>query len=341
PPLIEALVETARRDDSHGYAGYAGIPALREAIAAYYQRRFGVTLDPRTELLPLIGSKEGLANIHLAWLDPGDIALAPDPGYIVYHMGPLLANGVVHPFPLRPETGWLPDFDAIPPDVADRARLMWLNYPNNPTGAPAGLDFFARAIAFCRAHNILLCHDNPYCDVTFDGYRAVSPLQLPGAKEVVIEFNSLSKAYNMAGWRVGMAVGNPVAIAALAKIKTQIDTGHPLAVQRMAVAALTGDQAWLAERNAIYQQRRDLAVAALRRLGLNVSPPPATLYLWFPAPPGYSDVDFHRKLLTEAHVSIAPGSMYGQQGVGWMRLSIAVPTHRLEEAMSRLEKVNW
>lgn len=341
PHIIKALVDGSYRSDTHGYGGYAGLPQFRQAIAAYYHHRFGVTLNPETEVLPLIGSKEGLANIHLAWLDPGDVALIPDPGYVTYSNGPLLANGQAVTFPLTAENNWLPDFEAIPVETAQKARLMWLNYPNNPTGAVADLAFFEEAIAFCRRYNILLCHDNPYCDVTFDGYKAVSPLQVPGAKDVVLEFNSLSKTYNMAGWRVGMAVGNPVALKALAITKTQIDTGLAIPVQHMAIAALTGDQTWLEERNRAYQTRRDLAVSALRGLGLDVTPPQASLYLWFPAPAGWTDVAFHQKLLQEAHVSIAPGSIYGRQGINRMRLSISEPLERLQEAFNRLKTVSW
>ncbi len=340
PHIIQTLVEKSRLPNVHGYGGYFGIPALREAIAAYYKNRFGVELNPNTEVLPLIGSKEGLANLHLAWLDAGEVALAPDPGYLVYGMAPHLAGGQAVPFDLKPENNWLPDFRAIPAAVARKARLMWLNYPNNPTGAPADLSFFEEAIDFCRRHSILLCHDNPYSDVTFDGYRAVSPLQIPGAQEVVIEFNSLSKTYNMAGWRVGMAVGNAAAVKALGTIKTQVDSGLALPVQYMAIAALTGDQTWLAGRNAIYQQRRDMVLAALDELGLAVPAPKATLYVWFPAPDGMTDVEFHQKLLREAHVSIAPGSMYGQNGRGWMRLAIGVDTGRLQEALARIKALS-
>jgi len=338
--IIEALVASARRDDTHGYAGYYGIPAFRQAIADYYRSRFSVALDD-AELSPLIGSKEGLANLNLAWLDPDDIVLVPDPGYVTYSKAPLLANAKIHTFDLKPENNWLPDFSSIPADVADRARMMWLNYPNNPTGALGTETVFRQAIDFCREHNILLCHDNPYSDVTFDGYRAPSILAIPGAKDVTIEFNSLSKSHNMAGWRVGMVVGNAIAIKALATVKTQIDTGLPRPVQEMAIAALTGDQSWIAARNAIYQQRRDMAVSALQALGLAVSPQKATLYLWFPVPHGFTDVEFHEKLLADAGVSIAPGSYYGENGRGWMRLSVAVPTERMAEAMERLKSVQW
>ncbi len=341
PHIVDALVESARRDDTHGYGGYYGIPALRQAIADYYAARFGVTLDVKTELTPLIGSKEGLANLNLAWLDAGDIALVPDPGYLTYSMGPLLANASVVAFDLKPENHWLPDLDAIPADVAQRARLLWLNYPNNPTGALGTEETFRRAIDFCRKYDILLCHDNPYSDIAFDGYRAPSILAIPGAKEVVIEFNSLSKSHNLAGWRLGMAVGNATAIKALATVKTQIDTGHPIPVQRMAIAALTGDQSWLQTRNAEYQKRRDIAVQTLRSLGFDVAPQKATLYLWFPVLHGFTDVELHEKILAETGVSIAPGSIYGENGCGWMRLSISAPTARLAEAMERLKTVRW
>lgn len=341
PHIVEALVASSRRDDTHGYGGYFGIPAFRQAIANYYERRFGVALDVKTELSPLIGSKEGLANLNLAWLDPGDIALVPNPGYLTYGMGPLLANAKVVYFDLKAENNWQPDFDSIPAEVARRARMLWLNYPNNPTGALGDEGLFRRAIDFCRRYNILLCHDNPYSDITFDGYRAPSILAIPGAKEVAIEFNSLSKSHNLAGWRLGMAVGNATAIKALATVKTQIDTGLAIPVQQMAIAALTGDQSWVTERNAEYQRRRDIVVAGLRALGLDAVPPKATLYIWFPVPHGFTDVTFHEKILADTGVSIAPGSIYGENGRGWMRLSISTPAARLEEAMARLKTVRW
>ena len=339
PHIIETLVEQSRAEDTHSYAGYAGIPQLRSAMAEYYQARFGVTLDPDREIIPLIGSKEGIANIHLAWLNPGELTLVPDPGYLAYLVGPALASGRVEPFPLTPANNWRPDFSAIPAALAEQARLLWLNYPNNPTGAVADLAFFATAVDFCREYEILLCHDNPYSDVTFDDYRAVSPLQVPGAKDVVIEFNSLSKTYNMAGWRVGMAVGNATAVQALASIKTQIDSGFALPIQRAAIAAMRGDQRWLAERNCIYQARRDLVIAALAELGIRISPPQATFYIWFPVPVGYTDLEFQQKLLREARVSVAPGSIYGELGRNWMRLSIGIATPRLAEALDRIKRI--
>ncbi len=338
PALIETLKASANDPTKHSYGGYAGQPHLRQAIATYYGRRFGVELDD-TELLPLIGSKEGLVNLHLAWLDPGDLSLIPDPGYTSYTYAPLLAGGRPERFDLLPERGWLPDFSTIPAASAKAARMLWLNYPNNPTGAVASLDFLAEAVDFCRRYDILLCYDNPYADVTYDGYVAPSVLQIPGAKEVALEFNSLSKTYNMAGWRVGMAVGNRVAVKALAQVKTQIDSGIGKPIQDMAAAALSGDQSWLAGRNAIYQERRDLTLAALRRLGFQADTPKAGLYVWFRLPTGTTSLEFQTRLLEEAHISLTPGSIYGRNGEGWLRISLAVETGRLKEALSRLERV--
>lgn len=336
PFLVEALKQSADDPAKHSYGGYAGQPNLRQAIADYYGRRFGVELEDG-ELLPLIGSKEGLVNLHLAWLDPGDLSLIPDPGYPSYAYAPLLAGGRVERFNLLPERGWLPDLNAIPEESARASRMLWLNYPNNPTGATASLEFLAEAVDFCRRYGILLCHDAPYVDVTFDGYRAPSVLQVPGARDVAVEFNSLSKTYNMAGWRVGMAVGNRTAIEALARVKTQIDSGMARPIQDMAARALAGDQGWLEQRNAIYQERRDICLAALNRLGLEAGGAPlGALYIWFRAPAGITSAEFHRNLLEEAHISITPGHIFGRNGEGWMRVSLAVATDRLQEALERM-----
>ena len=313
-PLIEALHRSALDPNHHGYAGYYGIRALREAIAGYYRRRFDVELDPEHEVLPLIGSKEGTANVALAFIDPGDIALVPDPGYPTYSMGTLLAGGQVYRFSLVEEDGHLPDLAAIPEEVLCQAKLIWLNYPNNPTGATATLSFLARAVAFAREHNLLLCHDNPYCDVTYDGYVAPSALQVPGAKDVCIEFNSLSKTYNMAGWRVGMAVGSPEAVEALARVKTNIDSGIFRPIQDAAIAALSGDQGWLAERNAIYQRRRDLVIEALPKLGLSAAVPQAALYVWARIPDGMESTDFSWTSLERTGVWLTPGRPSAIQG---------------------------
>ncbi len=304
--IIEALARSARQPDRHGYAGYYGLPELRQAIADYYARRFGVDLDPEDEVLPLIGSKEGLANLSLAFLDPGDVALVPDPAYPTYELGAYLAGGTTHRFPLLAEQDFLPNLAAIPVEVARQAKLFWLNYPNNPTGAVATPEFLAEAVAFAREHDLLLCHDAPYCEVAYEGYRPPSLLQVEGAKEVAIEFNSFSKTYNMAGWRIGMVVGNRAAIKALAQVKTNVDTGIFTAIQEAAVVALTGDQTWLEGRNAIYQERRDIILEGLAAVGIKARKPLAALYVWAEVPEGYSSAGFADKLLTEQGVSFAP-----------------------------------
>ncbi len=341
PPkeIIDALYKSALRPDTHGYAGYFGTPALRKATAGYYGRRFGVELDPDTEILPLIGSKEGLANVALAFIDPGDIALATDPGYPTYRMGALLAGGESFPMPLTREKGWLPDLGAIPSDVLRRATLMWLNYPNNPTGAGAPLGFLKQAVDFAAEHDLLICYDNPYCDVTFDGYVAPSILQVPGAKEVAIEFNSHSKTYNMAGWRVGVAVGNPAAIEALATVKTNIDSGIFRPIQDAATVAYNGDQSWLAERNAIYQRRRDVVLDWLPRVGMSADKPLGGLYVWARVPQGQQCEAYALEMLEKTGVWMTPGTAFGQFGEGYLRLSICIPEERLAEAGERLSRV--
>ena len=339
PPdvVVEALCRSARYPDRHGYPGFRGIPAFREAISGYYKRRFGVTLDPETQVMPLIGSKEGIVNLALACLDPDDLALVPDPGYAPYALGAVLAGAGVYPFPLRAERGFLPDLDAIPADVADRATLMWLNYPNNPTGATADLEFFAQAVAFAREHDLLLCHDAPYCDVTYDGYAAPSLLQVDGASDVAVEINSLSKTVNMAGWRLGMAVGNAEARAALAQVKSNIDSGIFRPLQEAAVRALSVDRGWLATRNQVYQERVGIIVDALNVVGLEASRPRATLYVWAQVPAGWNSETFARALLDETGVAIAPGSFFGLGGDGYVRVSVTAPTQRVREAMKRLQ----
>jgi len=336
PFIIDALNRSAADPHHHGYAGYVGIPALRQAIAAYYQSRFGVELAWQTEVLPLIGSKEGLANTALAFINPGDLVLVPDPGYPTYRMGTFLAQGEVYFMPLLAENDFLPDLDAIPEDVARRAKTMWLNYPNNPTGAIADVAFFERVVAFARRYDILVCHDAPYCDVGYDGYKAPSFLAAPGAKEVGVEFNSLSKSHNMAGWRVGMIVGRQDVVQSLLKIKSNIDSGIFRPIQDAATVALTGDQSWLAERNAIYQERRDLILATLADLGIKARTPQASLYVWAEVPTGYTSQAFADKLLLDLNVSVTPGSAFGAHGEGYIRISVGMDTERIREAMRRL-----
>ena len=339
PPalVVDMLAQSAANPAKHGYAGYVGAPQLRRAMVDYYQMRFGVELNVANEVLPLLGSKEGIANMALAWLDPGDLALVPDPGYPTYAASATMAGAQAYCMRLTEANGWLPDLDAIPPAAADAARLMWLNYPNNPTGAVAPISFFAEAADFCREHDILLCHDAPYADVCFDGYRAPSLLQVPGAKDVAVEFNSLSKSHNMAGWRVGMAAGNATAIAALLQVKSNVDSGIFLAVQDAAAEALTSDQSWIEGRNAEYQRRRDAMYGVLANdLGLQVELPAASLYLWPKVPAGYTSAEFADKILLATGVSLTPGSAFGAGGEGYLRVSMGQTSERFMAAVERL-----
>ena len=337
--IVSALATSAADPSNHSYAGYAGKLELRQAIANYYERRFGVELNPTCEVLPLLGSKEGIANIAMAWLDSGDLALVPDPGYPTYRSGALLAGADLFAMPLRGEDGYLPDLTAIPADVADRCRLMWLNYPNNPTGAVAPRAFFERAVWFCRRHDILLCHDAPYADVCYDDCRPDSLLSVAGAKDVAVEFNSLSKSHNMAGWRIGMVVGNATVIAALQRLKTNLDSGIFLPIQDAAVVALSGDQAWLEARNAEYALRRDALHQVLTvDLGLVTLKPTAGLYLWPRVPGGVSSAEFTERVLTETGVSLTAGSSFGLHGEGYVRISLGQHTHRVMEAVERLRR---
>ncbi len=341
PPdfVVEAMHRSARNPSHHGYVGYYGTPELRQAMATYYERRFGVELDPERQVAPLIGSKEGIANVALAFVNPGQPVLVPDPGYPTYSLGTLLAGGKPVRMPLLAENGFLPDLEVIPQDVACSVAILWLNYPNNPTGAIAPLEFFEEVIDFARRHELLICHDNPYCDVTFDGYQAPSLLQVRGAMDVALEFNSLSKTYNMAGWRVGMAVGNAVAVEALARTKTNIDSGIFRPIQDAAVLTLTGDQTWLEERNEIYRKRRDLILATLEGIGIQATRPMASLYIWAKTPAGYSSAEFASRLLEEVGISLTPGSAFGPHGEGYVRISLGMGTDRIREAMDRLRTV--
>jgi LL-diaminopimelate aminotransferase len=336
--VIETLYQSARQPGHHGYPGYRGIPPLRQAVTEYYRRRFGVELNPDSQVVPLIGSKEGIVNMALACLDPGDLVLVPDPGYAPYTMGTILAGGEVVTFPLLAKNSFLPDLDAVPVGVADRAALMWLNYPNNPTGATADLDFFARAVDFAHRHSLLLCHDAPYCDVTYDGYVAPSLLQVEGAAEVAVEFNSLSKMANMAGWRVGMAMGNAEALSALARLKSNVDSGIFRPLQEAAVRALSADAAWLAARNAIYQARIDIVLEVLDAVGMEATRPRATLYVWARVPAEWESEPFALVLLEQVGVAVAPGPFFGPSGEGYVRLSVTAPTERVREAMERLRR---
>jgi LL-diaminopimelate aminotransferase len=336
PHIIEALCQAAHDPVNHRYPESAGLLELRQAIAEWYLKRFGVAVDPTTEVLPLIGSKEGIGHIALCFIDPGDIALVPDPGYPVYAFGTYMAGGRPFYLTLRAENGFLPDFRGLKDFVLQKARLLWLNYPNNPTGAIAGLEFFNRVVAFARQHDILVCHDGPYTEVAYDGYLPPSFLQAEGAKEVGIEFYSFSKSYNMAGWRIGAVVGNAAAVAALKIFKSNIDSGIPPAIQRMAIEALNGPQNVIAEHNAVYQRRRDLICEVLTNIGLQVNIPKASLYVWAKVPEGYNATDFASELLDQVGVAVTPGVSYGHSGEGYVRLSLTVPDPLLVKGLSRL-----
>ncbi|HZU86523.1 MAG TPA: aminotransferase class I/II-fold pyridoxal phosphate-dependent enzyme [Anaerolineaceae bacterium] len=338
--ITDELVKSARREDSHGYTPNGGTPAFRKAIAQYYQRRFNVTLDPQSETLTLLGSKEGLFNLSQVLVNPGDVVLVPDPGYPVYLASGIIAGAEIYTMPLVQEKGFLADLDAIPADVASRAKILWLNYPNNPTGAIAPLEYLAKAVNFARQYNIVVAHDAPYVDVCFDGYIAPSIMQVPGAKDVAVEFNSLSKTYNMAGWRLGMAVGNAQVINYLHTYKSQMDSSHFMAVLDAGVIALTGDQTWLEGRNQIYLERRNIVLDGLRQAGFPTETPPAAIYVWAHLPEGYSDsMAFCDRMLEEIGVSTTPGIVYGTYGEGYLRISLGTATPRIREAMQRI--VNW
>jgi LL-diaminopimelate aminotransferase len=333
-PVIDALAQAARDPGTHQYPANRGRPELREAFARFYARRFGVTLDAETEIVPALGAKECVFNLNLAFLDPDSVALAADPGYPVYTGGPLLAGAEAVLMPLLPERGFAPDLDAIGADVAERARLLYLNYPNNPTGAilPDGL--FERAVEFGREHDVLIVHDASYTETTFDGYVAPSLLETPGAREVGVEVFSLSKGWNMTGWRTAAIVGNAEAVATYWKLKTNIDSGMFEAVQLAAAAAL--DAGPPAEMSQTYQRRRDLVCDALAEIGVDVTPPKGTIYVWAPVPEGHTSASYCELVLEESGVVVSPGGSYGTNGEGFFRISLTVPDERLAEAVERL-----
>ncbi len=335
-PIVEALTRAAHDPATHTYPPYEGTREFRDAVAGWYARRFGVTLDPKREVLTLIGSKEGLAHLPWVFVNPGDVALVSDPGYPVYATATLMAEGEPYPVPMSAERGWLPDLGAISDDVARRAKLFFLNYPNNPTAGVADLAFFRAVVEFARRWNVLVVHDNTYSEIAYDGYRPPSFLEAEGAREVAIELHSLSKTYCMTGWRLGFAVGNADAIQALGTLKTNIDSGQFVAIQAAGVAALTGSDAPVRERVAIWQARRDTVVAGLRKAGLRVPLPRATFYLWIPVPEGYDSVGFAGHLLEQAGVAVTPGIGYGRRGEGYIRISLTASDDRFAEAVRRI-----
>ncbi len=336
PAIIESMCQAAHDPSNHRYPETGGLPELRRAIAWWYDKRFGVRLNPDKEVLPLIGSKEGIGHTSLCFIEPGDVALVPDPGYPVYSMSTLIAGGEPYFMPLKQENGFLPDFTAIPEQIASQAKLLWLNYPNNPTGAVADIGFFEKAIQFAQKHDLAICHDAPYTEVSFDGYKPPSFMQAPGAGEIGVEFHSLSKTYHMTGWRIGMVVGNAKIVEALFRVKSNLDSGIPQAIQQAAISALRGSPDCISEHNAIIQQRRDKLMKVLTKIGLEASVPKATFYIWAKVPHGYSSMDFTRKLLDETGIAVTPGIGYGKEGEGYIRLSLTLPDERLEEAIRRL-----
>jgi LL-diaminopimelate aminotransferase len=332
--VVEAAREAAGDPSTHRYPSYYGMPELRRAIAGWFRSRFGVELDPDTEVLPLIGSKEGLAHLPIAFVDPGDEALVPDPGYPVYETATMLAGGAPVPLPFPAERGFRPDFSRA--RVSERTKLLWLNYPSNPTAAVAELATFEEAVAFAWEHDLLLAHDAAYSEITFDGFVAPSVLQVPGAREVSLEFHSLSKGFNMTGWRIGFCVGGAEPVRALATLKTNLDSGIWNAVQRAAIAALTGPMDHLDTLRALYQKRRDVVVGTLNRLGWDLEPPLGSIYVWAPTPQGQTSAQFADLLLDRAGVVVAPGRGYGAGGEGYVRFSLTVPDDQLAEAMDRI-----
>jgi LL-diaminopimelate aminotransferase len=337
--LLDRLAEASRDPENHRYPESDGLPELRQAIARWYHNRHGVELDPDAEVVPLIGSKEGIGHLPLCLIDPGDVSLVTDPGYPVYEIGTMFAGGETVKLPLTEEDGWLPRLDEVPEGVASRARILWLNYPNNPTGAVAPTSFFESAVAWARAHDVVIAHDLAYADVTFDGYVAPSILEVDGARDVAIEFNSLSKSFNMTGWRIAMAVGNAEVIDALTRVKTNLDSGIPQAIQQMAITALDDPRDSITSHNAVYERRRDRAVAVLRELGLRVEPPKASLYVWARLPVGESSsADFAARLIDATGVVVTPGASYGEAGEGYIRISLTLPDERLEAGLERLSR---
>jgi LL-diaminopimelate aminotransferase len=334
--VIEALQRAAAAPETHRYPSNRGLGAFREAVADFYRDRFGVEIDPETEVIPVLGGKEGVAHIALACLDPGDVCLSPDPGYPPYTSGPVFAGADVRYLALAEENAFMPDLASISADVSARANLLFFNYPNNPTGAVVADGFFERAVAFARDHDLIVVHDSSYTEIAFDGYRPPSFLATPGAKEVGAEIFSLSKGWNMTGWRIGWIAGNAEVVERYRQLKTNLDSGMFDALQHAGVAALTDARAFPQEMSEVYRRRRDLMVDALEGIGIPAAPPRATPYIWVRVPPGHDSASFTELVLTQAAVIVSPGPSFGPSGEGFVRISLTVADERLEEAAGRI-----
>ncbi len=340
-PIIERLKKGAEDPRNHRYPSYEGMIEFRTAIAQWYERRFGVKLDPIKEVLSLIGSKEGIAHIPLAFVNPGDYVLVPSPGYPVYRVSTLFAGGIPYFLPLRKENGFLPNFSDIPKRIVGKTKLLFINYPNNPTSAIAERPFFEEVVEFAQRYEIIVCHDAAYSEIAFDGYRPISFMEIKGAKEVGIEFHSLSKTFNMTGWRIGFAVGHPEIISGLGRVKTNIDSGLFQAIQEAGIEAFSHFETPLLETIQIYQNRRDVMVQGLREIGLEVEPPKATFYLWIQVPKGYTSAQFATLLLEQAGIVTTPGNGFGEAGEGYIRMALTVDESRLKEAIERLRQIQF
>lgn len=336
--IVKAMQQAVTKPENHQYPAYKGSESFLQSVADWMKSRFGVTVDPGPEAIAVIGAKEGIAHLIVGYIKPGDVVLVPSPGYPVYHNYTVLMGGESHTMPLLAENNFLPDLDAIPDDVAKRAKLMFLNYPNNPTGAIIEEADIKRMLEFCRKHDILLCHDNAYSEMTYDGYRAPSFLSVEGAKDVCMEMFSLSKMYNMTGWRIGFAVGNADAVATLGKIKNNTDSGAFTAVQDASEVGLQNSDELVAPLNEIYGRRRDIFVEGIRKLGWDYEKPAATFYLWIPVPTGMTSTEFANLMLDKCGVVVVPGNGYGEAGEGFFRVALTIPEDRLQEALGRMEK---
>ncbi|MBW2108544.1 MAG: LL-diaminopimelate aminotransferase [Deltaproteobacteria bacterium] len=341
PHIIAALKEAVEDPANHRYPSYSGMEAFNRAVAVWYKQRFNVVLDPDTEVVTLIGSKEGIAHIPLAFIDSGDVALVASPGYPVYHVATQFAGGDLYFMDLLKENAFLPDLGAIPAEVVKKAKMMFINYPNNPTAAVASREFFDEVVGFAQAHNIIVCHDAAYSEMAYDGYKPASFLEARGAKSVGIEFHSLSKTYNMTGWRLGFAVGCREIIQGLGQIKSNIDSGAFQAVQMAGITALEGDQSCVEAMRHTYQERRDILVDGLRSIGLSVEKPKATFYLWIEVPDGFTSAAFAGRLLTEAGVVTTPGNGFGAAGEGYVRMALTVGRERIREALERIKSIGF